>query len=391
MSETNLNVFTWLGVATIFVATSFCSSQDFLAPDAPIGLSDALLRLQMIETAPTSTLPKQPRPVEFLDEFPQSRILSLDSCRKAAEYSAKMDGRAMVVIIDNKPGYERYEPGWSRWKSHPLGNASQCFAGLAAALAVQDGMLKFDDPVSATITEWADDLEKSKVTIRQLLTLTSGIAPGEVSVASTYKTAINAKLESNPGEAFGYGSHSFQIFGELICRKLQEKSGVYDPMGYVTYLDRKLFKPMKVEIGPWSQTLDKEANIASGAWLSAVDFAKFGALLANQGQWEGETLIKPELLLEILKGTEANPKYGMGVWLVSQQKDIDVSPDARMIMPSFGRTNVEGMCIAAGEGKQRLYVLPKEKIVIVRLGNPRTTPFRDEAFFRNALVEQDNP
>jgi CubicO group peptidase (beta-lactamase class C family) len=389
MSATYSGFFALIYAASLAMVVSFANAQDSSFQPPPTTLSEALMRLQALDSTPVRQ--KQPRPIEFFGEFPKHELLSLESCQKAAEYSAKMDGRALVFIVGSAPGYERYEPGWSRWKSQRIGNSSQCFAGVVAALAVQDEMFRFDDPVCATITEWASDEKKSKVTIRQLLTLTSGIESGDANYASTYKLAIQAKLENDPGKVFAYGSNAFQVFGELICRKLAEKTGAYDPMGYATYLDQKVFKPLKIEPGSWLQTTDREANVAQGAFLSAVDFAKYGVLLSNEGAWEGKELIKKDLVQEILKGSEANPKYAMGFWLVSPEEGTEVSPEARMIMPSFGRTAVEGMYIAAGEGKQRLYVLPKEKVVIVRLGNPRINLFRDETFFRNALVKDSSP
>jgi len=394
MPATNYGVFAWIlivncSVSILLLVSSVTCGQDPQIERLPTNLSEALLRLQMLDTGPTRQ--KQLEPVEFFAELPKNPLVSIESCRAAAEYSAKMDGRALVVLINDQPGYERYEPSWPRFKSHRLGNASECFVGVVAAKAVQDGLFNFDDPVSDTITEWADDSKKAVVTIRQLLTMTSGIEPGEVGYVATYKTAIQATLQNDPGKSFGYGANAFQIFGELICRKLAAKNGSYDPMGYVNYLDERILKPLKIEIGSWYKTPDEEANVSVGAFLSAVDLAKFGAMLCNGGTWEGEELIKKELLEEVLKGTEANPKYGMGFWLVSQNQDIEVSPETRMIMPSFGRTMIDGMYIAAGNGRQRLYVLPNEKIVIVRLGDPRVDLFRDETFFRNLLVKQDNP
>jgi len=394
MPVTNYGAFTWFCIVTCTVATllsvgTVTCGQDPQIQPLPTNLSEALLRLQTLDNGPTRQ--KQLGPIEFFTELPPNPLVSLESCRAAGEYSAKMDGRALVVLINDQPGYERYEPSWSRFKSHRLGNASECFVGVVAAKAVHDGLFNFDDRVSDTITEWADGSKKAEVTIRQLLTMTSGIEPGESGYVTTYKTAIQLPLQNDPGKSFGYGSNAFQVFGELICRKLAAKNGSYDPMGYVDYLNEQIFKPLKIEMTPWSQTTDNEANVAVGAFLNAVDFAKFGAMLCNGGTWEGKQLIKKELLEEVLKGTEANPKYGMGFWLVSQEQDIEVSPDTRMIMPSFGRTTIDGMHIAAGNGRQRLYVLPNEKIVIVRLGDPRVDLFRDETFFRNLLVKPDKP
>ncbi len=389
MSATRFKLFAWMCSVLIFNANAEVAfGQDLSIQPLPTNLTEALQQLQTLDRGPTRQ--RLLGPAEFGDEFPDNPLVSLQSCRAAADYAAKMDGRALVVIIDNKPGYERYEASWPRWKEHQLGNASECFAGVVAALAVQDGLLEFDEPVAKTITEWADDSKRSEITIRQLLTLTSGIEPGDADFTSTYKKAIQAKSINDPGSTFTYGSHAFQVFGELICRKLAAKNGKYVGMGYVNYLDERVFKPLQIDIGFWRKTEDDEADVALGAFLDAVGFAKFGVLLCNGGTWEGNELIKKELLQEVFKGTVANPQYGMGFWLMSQETDIEVSAETRMIMPSLGRTKIEGLYAAVGHGRQRLYLIPNEKVVIVRLSDPKIGLFRDETFFRNLVVERAN-
>src|SRR5204862_4336450 len=50
--------------------------------------------------------------------------------------------------------------------------------GIAAMAAVEDGLLTLDEKVADTITEWKGDPRKGQITIRQLLTLSSGLDPG---------------------------------------------------------------------------------------------------------------------------------------------------------------------------------------------------------------------
>ncbi len=77
----------------------------------------------------------------------------------------------------------------------------------------------------------------------------------------------------------------------------------------------------------------------------------------------------------------------MGFWLISEESEPVLSQEARAIMPTIGRTHVEGMYVAAGSGRQRLYVLPRERIVIVRFGDPKGGLFRDEPFLRSLIVK----
>ncbi len=147
--------------------------------------------------------------------------------------------------------------------------------------------MTFDEPVSETITEWRDDPTKKTATIRQLLTQSSGIEPGDASYASTYQAAIAAPFRSEPGKTFAFGSNAFQVFGELLSRKLAKDNEKPDPMGYAKFLTERIFKTPANGSRTISHNRKWRSERGLGANLSASDFAKIGYLLCNGGKWEG--------------------------------------------------------------------------------------------------------
>ncbi len=155
-------------------------------------------------------------PTEYPGEITEAMPVTLETCRTAAEYSTKANGHAVLVMVDGETVYERYDNGWDKDTPHRLASGTKSFAGVTAAAAVQDGLFEFDDKVSDTINEWSDDPKRTEMTIRQLLSLTSGIEPGENSVVLPYAGAIEAKAKHAPGSKFEYGPNPFQIFGEVM-------------------------------------------------------------------------------------------------------------------------------------------------------------------------------
>ena len=81
----------------------------------------------------------------------------------------------MVVMFDGKVVFEQYDNGGAREQPHSLASGAKCFVGPAAVAAVQDGLIKLDDPAVENIPEWKDDPAKSTITYRQLLSMTSGL------------------------------------------------------------------------------------------------------------------------------------------------------------------------------------------------------------------------
>ena len=102
-----------------------------------------------------------------------------DWMKSAADYSKTQRGQTMVVVFDGQIVFERYDNGGARDKVQMLASGSKSFVGVAAAAAMQDKVIRLDDPVCESITEWKADPKKANITYRQLLTLTSGLTPGE--------------------------------------------------------------------------------------------------------------------------------------------------------------------------------------------------------------------
>jgi CubicO group peptidase (beta-lactamase class C family) len=89
----------------------------------------------------------------------------------AADYSTSQRGQTMVVMVDGQIVFERCDNGGAVDKVQMLASGSKSFVGVAAAAAVQDQLIKLDDPVGESITEWKADPQKAGITYRQLLTL----------------------------------------------------------------------------------------------------------------------------------------------------------------------------------------------------------------------------
>jgi len=231
----------------------------------------------------------------------------------AASYGTQNDGISLVVMIDGKIVFEDYANGGSINHYHELASGTKSFSGVMAVAAEQDGILRLDEKVCDTITEWKSDPLKSQITIRQLLTLTSGLQPDLASGAvPTYAEAIGVPVINDPGAVFSYGSVPYQVFGEVLRRKLLSTSET--PLDY---LKRRVFDPIGLEVSDWTLGSDGNPHLPSGARLTAREWAKFGQLVIQDGKWEGNNIIESILLQKCFQGTTANPAYGLTWWLNS--------------------------------------------------------------------------
>ncbi|MBW4643799.1 MAG: beta-lactamase family protein [Goleter apudmare HA4340-LM2] len=278
--------------------------------------------------------------------------------RRAAEYSEAHNGAAMVVVQSGQVVFESYPRGVNPEQGRFLASGTKSFSCAIAVLGVQDGLLRLDEPVAQTISEWKQHPQKSQITIRQLLNLTSGITGGESGDIPSYTEAIKQPLTAQPGQRYQYGPIPFQIFGEVMRRKLKARGMAESPL---TYLDARILQPIGLKYDRWTHQ-NGQPNLPSGAVISAREWAKYGVLLLNRGKWQGRQLLNSQQLNQCFQGTTTNPAYGITFWL---NKNGDM-PSGCPTKP-IGAAS-ESMVMAIGAGNQVLFVLPKQNLVVVRQG-----------------------
>lgn len=292
-----------------------------------------------------------------------TQLFGGDSLRSAADYLKDRNGHAMLVYHRDKLVFEEYFNGWSADKPHRLASGTKSFSGAMLAAAVEDGLLKLDEKVADTIVEWKDDARKSQITIRHLLSLTSGIYGGSTREASpSYARAvIIAGAKFWPGQRFQYGPIPYQVFGELMRRKLAEKNESVE-----AYLQRRVLDPIGLKPSRWVKDEDGNIHLPNGANMTAREWAKFGQFIQHRGKWQDRQIIPAEVLQECFVGTGANPYYGLTFWLGSAGR-----PAKELIM-------------AKGLGTQRLYIVPALDLVVVQFAE--TEQFNEGSFLQRLLV-----
>lgn len=271
----------------------------------------------------------------------------------AAAYSAQRRGVSLVVLQRGERVFEDYpneggvERGWE------LASGTKSFTGVMAAAAIRDGLIRsWDEPCADALSEWRND-DRRRITLRDLLSLTSGIEGGPIARPPAYADAVAQSATAAPGERFAYGPTPFQIFGEIMRRKLDG-----DPLAY---LQRRIFDPLNITPTHWRRGGDGNPHMPSGAGLTARDWARFGLFVLR----EGEGLVDEAALRACFEGTRANPGYGLSFWLWREGLVAPGRSQAVSVDPALTR-RFGPISMAAGAGDQRLYLLPQMQLVIAR-------------------------
>jgi CubicO group peptidase (beta-lactamase class C family) len=286
----------------------------------------------------------------------------------AAEYSRRHNGDALLVMRGDSIVFETYDSGYRATVPHMLASGSKSFVCALAVAAVSDGLLSLDEPVARTITEWQADAQRSQVTVRQLLHLTSGLAPGVTGfeggpLGRTRRAdAVSLPMQASPGTVFRYGPSHFDVFGELMRRKLNG-----EPPD--AYLQRKVLDPIGMTGLHWRRDRENMPMLPGGAFTTAREWAKYGRLIRDEGRWGAARVLDAELLRECTTPGAVNASYGLTFWLsTSAAADLAAGQAQTLRARRAAASPAHDVIMAAGAGGQRLYVLRELDLVVVRLG-----------------------
>src|SRR5256886_3373787 len=308
-------------------------------------------------------------------------------CVRAAKYSEGKRGVSMLVMQNGHTIFEHYANGGSARGRWPIFSGTKSFWGIAALAAARDGLFKFDDPVSDTITEWKNDPRKSQITIRELLNQTDGIEGASrlqrPSIRDRNAMAFRLSAFAEAGSAFSDGPSHLQIFSELLRRKLKGR----DVIGY---FEARVSNRLGLDRLNYKKDAHGNPLPATGFELTAREWARLGELLLGRGNYHGRQIVPANLLRDAFVGSQANPSYGLAFWLNQQPPNGREADMERMLDLPWQTTQWNGVCIckdapadmavALGSHYQRLFIIPSLKTIIVRQGSGGN--FSDAHFLR---------
>jgi CubicO group peptidase (beta-lactamase class C family) len=279
--------------------------------------------------------------------------------------AARMTASVAVYRHGCLAGESRMDPltsriafdGWSMTKS-----VTSMLAGRAFTL----GKLSLDQPIGSLLPE--TDAAHGAITVRQLLTMTSGLhrnwlrelVPQPDRVAD----ALSLPFDHPPGTWWEYAQSPVTLLGEVVQRAVHED--------LQEFAQAELFGPLGIPRTAWYWQRDGTDHTEGWAHLSMRPgaWARLGELMLRKGSWNGRQLLSRRYLKQAKQPIAANPAYGLLFWLnrgQSYRLPAVYGPDAGSgpLVPSAPRD----MFGLVGLGEQRVWVIPSRDMVIVRLGD----------------------
>lgn len=292
----------------------------------------------------------------------------------------------VVVIKDSKLVIEWYYNTFWRKQILDIRSAGKSITSLLLGVAVKDGLIQnLDQDVHSFFSKEKypslhDDYKKIK--IKDLLDMSSGLdadsddgqTPGHVQhwggQDEWVKYILGVPMAEEPGKRWVYADINAALIGAII----EEKSG----MSLRDFAKEKVFDPLGIEQFYWYTNASNQTVAAGTLYLSTLDFAKLGVLVANKGKWGDEQIIQADYIEKLLARkvfhfTDSSSNinsYGM-LWYKKQ-------------------STIKGKKIdylwASGRGGNQLIVIP-EKNTVIALTSTAYGPNYGHARARTILTE----
>lgn len=234
---------------------------------------------------------------------------------------------SMMVLRHGKVVAEGWWHPYSPSLPHMMYSVSKSFTSTAIGLAIAEGWLTLD---SRVVDLLADDLPPAidarlaALTVRHLLTMSTGHATDTVSIAELSphgnwaRAILKQPLAFEPGTHFVYNSGASYLLSAILQRLTGER--------LLDYLTPRLFEPLGITGATWESC---PRGIDVGGWglsITTEDLAVFGQLLLQRGLWKGRQLVPAAWLDEATgkrvetseteHGIDGRQGYGYQFWRV---------------------------------------------------------------------------
>lgn len=202
---------------------------------------------------------------------------------------------------------------------HATYSLCKSVTAMAIGMLIDEGKLALEDRINDLFKERTSILKKilqKPVSVRDLLTMTSGVDFNEIGAVTTddwVKGFLEAPVKKTPGTVFDYNSMNTYMLSAIVT----ELTG----QSLMDYLTPRLWKPLNIRRIFWEAC---PKGINKGGWglfICPEDAAKLGQLYLNHGRWNGRQLVSAEWIKASTTRQEDTPDdmshygYGYQIWI----------------------------------------------------------------------------
>jgi CubicO group peptidase (beta-lactamase class C family) len=276
------------------------------------------------------------------------------------DYLGQRNTKAFILLKDGKIVLERYFGSFTVDSLWYWASAGKTLTSYLTGIAQQEGRLSLQDTTSAYLGNgWTScpPAKEDMITIRHQLTMTTGLDDGVADPYCTTDTCLHYLADA--GTRWAYHNAPYTLLDSVL--------EVATGNSINQYVSQKL-----------TQTTGMAGFFFRSGYNNvffskARSMARFGLLILNHGNWNGNQLMTDTAYFRQMVNTSQplNRSYGYLWWL--NGKSSFMVPTSQIVFPGSWSPNAPpDMFAALGKNGQLLNIVPGMNLVWLRLGDQPT-------------------
>lgn len=285
------------------------------------------------------------------------------------QYLATKSTKAFIVLKDGRIAVEWYFGTFQQDSAWYWASAGKSLTSFLTGMAQQDGILNIQDSTSKYLGKGWTSLtptQEGKIKVVHQLSMSTGLDDGVPDDNCTTPQCLTYKAD--PGTRWAYYNAPYHLVHDVI-----EKASGLSITQFTT------------------QKLNAKTGI-TGVWLDHIFYSKprsaarFGLLALANGVWNGERILRDTAYWRASINTSQpmNKSYGYLWWL--NGKSEYMLPQTRLVFQGgIVDSAPNDMYAALGKNDQKIYVIPSQNMVVIRMGETSDIPLYALSNFDNEL------
>ncbi|MCC5868069.1 MAG: serine hydrolase [Gammaproteobacteria bacterium] len=335
---------------------------------------------RLIEGGVGATLPRR---------VADNDILSDTGWQAVADWAFARGTDSLIVMKDGVIVQERWGDDADAGMLMPVRSMAKTLPGLLVGRAIAQGQIRsVDDPLSTYLTEWKDD-PRGAITLRQILTQTSGLAtipleytPDNWQIrlaegSDVNATALDWPLEGPPDRRWTIN----QVDSQILALVLERATG-HD---YIDYLSRELWRPLGADTSTMNVDAKGQARAFCCMRSRLYDWLRVGELIRLDGRVGDRQVIPAEWLSQMRTAAPVNPYVGYHLWIGWKPGTPEVKGEPFLQVPHTAPYRADDVVYLLGGSIMTVWVVPSRGLTILRSGkNPDDW---DHSYIVNAIID----
>lgn len=264
--------------------------------------------------------------------------------------------KAFMVLKHGRIVMERYFGTFTRDSVWYWASAGKTATALLVGIAQQEGLLNINNRSNQYLGDGWTSLplaQENQITVRHQLTMTTGLNDNVPNDDCTLPSCL--QFQAAPGTRWAYHNAPYTLLEKVVVNA----SG----RTYNQFYQQRLAQPTGMG-GTWVQN-----GFNNVLFSNARTMARFGLLLLNKGTWANTPVLTDTAYFRAMTNTSQNLNlsYGYLTWL--NGKASHMVPIVRLVFnASMIPPAPADMFAGLGKNDQKVYVVPSQKLVVIRMG-----------------------